>query len=94
MIQQQNFCYIKQIITAEGTPNPKPCKAGTYGNGTGFEYSSQCKDCTAGFYCPGVNQTYPKDECYPGKDNNKNWNEIKLHKSYCLNFDISHTFCI
>ena len=35
------------------TSNTQPCPPGTFSNQTGLQNSSQCTNCTEGFYCPG-----------------------------------------
>ena len=45
---------------------PIPCPAGTYGGSVGLKTVSQCSNCTAGKYCPGLANTAPSSLCAAG----------------------------
>ena len=48
----------------EGSHAPTDCPAGTYLNTTENYNSSQCIECTAGYYCSGPGNELPTGKCY------------------------------
>ncbi len=45
---------------------PSPCPVGTFGNRTGLQQSSECSQCTGGYYCATTGITSPTGLCGAG----------------------------
>ena len=50
----------------EGTDNPLPCPLGTFMNAQSAEAESDCKACTAGYYCNDTALANPVGRCFEG----------------------------
>ena len=50
----------------EGASSPQPCDAGYYNPNPGAKASSDCAQCTPGFYCLGDNSASPTGPCKGG----------------------------
>lgn len=49
-----------------GTVSPDKCKVGKFNNQTGQKFSSNCENCTEGYYCDEVGLAEPKGTCTDG----------------------------
>ena len=49
-----------------GSGLPVPCPVGTFNNRTGATASSDCVDCTPGYFCEGLGNTQPTGTCSEG----------------------------
>jgi hypothetical protein len=49
-----------------GSTLPIPCPVGTFNNHTSSTSSSDCHDCTPGFYCEGIGNKFPSGQCFEG----------------------------
>ena len=46
--------------------NQYPCPSGTFNNRTGMVNSSDCQQCTPGYYCRDSGLPQPQGLCFPG----------------------------